>query len=226
MGCDIHSYAEIKKDNKWEKLGNVFPNEYYRKEEEGDGNEWNVPFVDHPYNSRCYNLFAILADVRNGRGFAGIPTGDGFTPISEPKGLPDDVTPEVREESDEWDSDGHSHSWFTLKELQDYNWMQTTKSYGVVDVVTYKKWKETGEPPNNYCGDISGSNVVTVSNEELDMRIKSKLLNNGVDYYTRIEWGTTYKDAVDPYFFDTTMKVLAELSPNPEDIRIVFWFDN
>jgi len=48
------------------------------------------------YGDRNYNAFAILADVRNGYGFAGCDTGDGFVPISTPKGFPDDMCEEVR----------------------------------------------------------------------------------------------------------------------------------
>ena len=39
---------------------------------------------------RSYDCFAVLAGVRNGRGFAGVDTGDGFNPISKPRGLPND----------------------------------------------------------------------------------------------------------------------------------------
>ncbi len=38
-----------------------------------------------------------------------------------PKGLPDNVSIEVKTESDEWGIDGHSHSFLTLKELLDYS---------------------------------------------------------------------------------------------------------
>ena len=72
--------------------------------------------------------------MRNGYGFAGIDTGDGFVPIDDPRGLPDDISPLVRKEAEHWEGDGHSHSYFTLKELKEYNWTgQTTKLRGVVN---------------------------------------------------------------------------------------------
>ena len=86
MGCDIHMYAEIRKENKWEKVGRIFENPWYSEDREES--EWNTPLTDEPYDGRNYDLFAILADVRNGRGFAGCVTGDRFNPIAEPKGLP------------------------------------------------------------------------------------------------------------------------------------------
>lgn len=47
------------------------------------------------YHDRNYDVFGMLADVRNGSGFAGVDTGDGFVPIDVPRGLPDDLSAEV-----------------------------------------------------------------------------------------------------------------------------------
>lgn len=49
------------------------------------------------WHSRNYNVFAILANVRNGYGFAGVDTGDALVPICEPRGIPGDLSEEVRE---------------------------------------------------------------------------------------------------------------------------------
>lgn len=229
MGCDIHCYAEKKENGKWVKVVKAFPNRYYDPSKENkiddDGYEWNPEFKDEPYSGRNYDLFGILADVRNGRGFAGIQTGEGFNPICDPKGLPIDVSDEVKKSSDDWGSDGHSHSWFTLKELQDYDWMQTTKNYGVINVEQYKEFKQTGKVPDNYCGGVSGGSVINVSNEEMDELISNNSFVSGKEYYTRIGWATTYKDAVGDFFFGVTMKTLEKIS-TPENVRIVFWFDN
>lgn len=87
----------------------------------------------------------MLANVRNGVGFAGCDTGDGFTPISEPRGLPEDVTAEVKEASDRWGVDGHSHSWVILAELLAYDWQgQRTKLRGWVSGSDFRLWKESG----------------------------------------------------------------------------------
>jgi hypothetical protein len=42
--------------------------------------------------NRNYDVFSILADVRNGYGFAGVKTSSGFTPIAGGRGLPDDLS--------------------------------------------------------------------------------------------------------------------------------------
>ena len=45
--------------------------------------------IPHEYEmNRHYQLFAVLAGVRNGFGFAGVPTGEAVMPISEPRGFP------------------------------------------------------------------------------------------------------------------------------------------
>ena len=51
-----------------------------------------VGYNYEPYGDRNYNLFAILANVRNGTAFAGCKTGEGFNPISNPKGVPSDAS--------------------------------------------------------------------------------------------------------------------------------------
>lgn len=62
-----------------------------------------------PGVSRNYQLFAKMAGVRNYR--------DEVSPIAEPRGLPEDVTGITKFDSDNWDSDGHSHSYLTSEEI-------------------------------------------------------------------------------------------------------------
>lgn len=83
MGCSIHVHVEVKVGDTWhhQSQGNFF---------------------------RSYDLFAMMADVRNEGNIA---------PISEPRGLPDDVTETTYLGSEEWGDDGHSHSWLSSKEV-------------------------------------------------------------------------------------------------------------
>ena len=67
---------------------------------------WHV--YGNPKIARDYYLFAQLAGVRN---------YDNITPISVPRGLPEDCSVVVQKESDRWADDGHSHSWVTMAEL-------------------------------------------------------------------------------------------------------------
>ena len=69
---------------------------------------------------RDYRLFAILANVRNYEEF-------NIKPISEPRGLPLDVSVLAKASSDGWDSDGHSHSWISCAEIEDIaQWLNKT----------------------------------------------------------------------------------------------------
>lgn len=135
MGTDIHPIVQVRRDGAWQDV--------------------EIPAEDDYSNildGRHYDLFSILANVRNGRGCAGVVTGSGFTPIAEPRGLPDDF-PSIDGDGyvrcvkhaqvststelaviDDRDEDGaydcgectwlgdHSHTWVTVRELVDYDW--------------------------------------------------------------------------------------------------------
>ncbi len=65
---------------------------------------------NHPQISRNYNLFCMMAGVRK-YGEDGEPK-----PISEPRGLPDDLSDTTRFDFD-WDEpDAHSMSWLSAEE--------------------------------------------------------------------------------------------------------------
>jgi hypothetical protein len=87
MGCDIHIHAERKTDS----------GKY-----EDMGNV--VGYLD----DRNYGAFGFLADVRN---YSGVPA------ISEPRGIPADVSPVVAKEYKSWYGDAHSASWLSIAEL-------------------------------------------------------------------------------------------------------------
>lgn len=95
----------------------------------GQWHHYNAPEVN-----RNYALFAYMANVRN--------YGD-ITPISEPKGLPDDVSFMVQFDSDRWGDDGHSHSYLTADEIV------------LVDEF-YKKLLEAREVKEQYWGNLFG----------------------------------------------------------------------
>lgn len=232
MGCDIHLFVEVRKNGKWTSA-NKWTNKYGRM---------SVACEDCFYNGRNYDLFAILANVRNGRGFAGCDTGDGFVPIAEPKGLPDDVTKEVADESSFWGSNGHSHSHFTVKELLDYDWTQVANHRGIVTPEEFRSWSRykrgEGKGPELWCGGVGGRDTQILSMAEMDELIKKiEAESNGdknlyknlwdhhmEDKWARIQWSEPYYDSVRNFLSQTIFKLLR--LGKPEDVRIVFWFDN
>ncbi len=60
--------------------------------------------------SRSYPLFSKMANVRNDY---------GITPISEPKGVPEDATDLTKLHIERYGVDGHSHSWLSGKEISE-----------------------------------------------------------------------------------------------------------
>lgn len=101
MGCDIHLHREVRRNGKWECIEPA-------NEEPPFDDEQCVPNFDAPHYSRDYWLFGLLS--------RGVRTEWPFS-FAE-RGLPNDVSPELKHDSDKWDSDGHSHSWLGLEELK------------------------------------------------------------------------------------------------------------
>lgn len=281
MGCDIHCYLEKrvfsysdkeKKNPVWvnadtwkrdayfdmEKTLNPDKTKEELEEEFGTIDSimqgWEIPYDDRIYSGRNYDLFAILANVRNGFGFAGIPTGEGFVPIDMPRGLPEDVSAIVKAISDAWDCDGHSHSFLTLRELLDYDWEgQSTVTYGTVGEKEYEGYKENGMPPS-WCGAMMGRNILNVDHETMDKIISGEMEREKVmvgeeemeaSYVTKVKWNVTYADSC-RWFLNNTipkLKAMCEefaekdedgrpknrqgiIAETADDLRLVFFFDN
>lgn len=117
-------------------------------------------------------------------------TGEGYRPISEPKGIPSDASSDYKMEAEEWGCDGHSHSYLTVAELKAYDWTQTTINTGLVDlgirdsdplgssfVEMYKEGK-TDEMPSMY---YAGGTGVQISKEDA-----IKLLDAMNGEYTKV----------------------------------------
>lgn len=125
MGCDIHMHVEykyrLKDDDAHWMCGDYFKLNPFRDKYENEEKYTLVGFHD----DRNYDLFSILANVRN---------YGGNDYIDDPRGLPDDITKEVKEDCDKLGIDGHAHSYFTLKELIDFQ--RTIKRW------EWRDWKE------------------------------------------------------------------------------------
>lgn len=190
MGADIHSFAEVRTNNKWVRVEEPKFDDSFDK-------------TTAPFSWRSYSMFAFLAGVRN---------YSHCTPISEPKGLPVDsewlnspseysysynpmsgetISENEREtnKSEIYDNGNyHSLSWLTLKELLDFDYEQ-------------KFW---------------------------DRRISKQVSPNGWSGAELAEDGegkvVSYREFLGKGFF-IELDVLKTLG-SPNDVRIIFWFDN
>lgn len=234
MGTDIHLAVEHQDDNgRWHTIDRLQTCAYCdgtgsviakgKRETcfwcEGDRME-RAPF----FHDRAYDVFAVLADVRNGVGFAGCNTGDGFQPISEPRGLPEDMD----EKSRKYLSGEHSQSWLLLSEVlaTDAYWNKTTKKRGWVSVEEYKLWKASGAKwPRNYCGDVSGGMVRHCLPHEMDRYLESGFPEAEAHYYCPLDWEVTYRESCRALW-----RVIPDIERidyrHPERIRLVFDFDS
>lgn len=121
--------------------------------------EWDQP--------RHYLLFAALANVRNGYGFAGCDTGDAIPPISEPRGLPDDI--KALTTNDYLDLGDHSFSHLTAEEMLEWyeGGIRMKKTRGVVSKELYEQWDKTSEP-KYYSGWTSGTNIIVLPSADYE----------------------------------------------------------
>lgn len=112
MGCDIHSFAEVRREGKWERV-------YDKIFQDGDEK------IAEPFSWRSYGMFGFLAGVRN---YSRSPV------IVEPRGLPIDseylnqvsvYRGNATKRTDiEEDYDYHSKSHIYLHELLTYDYDQ------------------------------------------------------------------------------------------------------
>lgn len=247
MGCDIHLYIEQQQaDRTWRRvqsppwvcswcLGQPMPEG--RKQEcyncGGSGK------TAEAFNDRNYDLFGMLANIRNGRGFAGVDTEDGFVPLAEPRGKPKDMSPELKRgkklPGDEYAPylGDHSFSYATLAEVLEYDYSRTTKKRGIVSDLEYHKWVQDGRKgsPDSWRGGVSGSGVRHVTQKKMD-----KLIANGDagpnckdklalrQYYTEVEWEVTYRESAGGGWF-AFLEACTTLG-DPKKVRLVFGFDS
>ena len=206
MGCDIHVHVEYKRivngEPKWV-CGDYFKINPYYGDDEYEPAYSLVSFCD----DRNYSRFAVLANVRN--------YGDTEY-IDEPRGLPEDVTAEVLGDSDRWDCDGHSHSYFTLKELIDYQEnIKPLKHRGMINPDAQRALDKHGILPNEWCQWTNQAGWAFREWEEENtvlIPLIEALKKRADELYVIYDW-----------YWERDPQKAYELS---DKIRIVFWFDN
>lgn len=208
MGTDIHGVFQAKVDGKW---------------------------LDVPSNyeqNRHYLLFAWLGNVRNGYGFAGVPTHSPITPLSDNRGLPHDFAmdgdshpiasadiraPRRREFWDaedpdylrEWMGD-HSHSWLTADEILAGVEPLVIWRTGVVKVDAFRAWDGESQP-EAWSGGVAGRGVLVSLPEQV----------TDATTHVQITWRTDMFAGLE-YFLDEVRR----LKEQHGEVRFVFGFDS
>lgn len=218
MGCDIHLRAEVRQADKW----------VCAEETEGfktfqDGRVFDKFEIEHPeyvdrfFDDRNYQLFAVLAGVRNAW---------DLTPIAEPRGLPQDISERAIAEHESDYDDGnpdariwlgdHSWTWLTLEELERHDWDRKFVDSGILSLEEYDAWKlSENSAPAGWCRGISGPRVV-ISAEEGPLKPNTSHLV--------CKWEQTQRAHIGERWFEF-MARLHRLGA-PADVRLVFGFDS
>lgn len=220
MGTDICIYAEQRQHGIWHFVGEM---------EEPAGEQRNSEHASPSspkdlYDIRNYSLFAILADVRN---------DEGYECIGPRRGIPADLSPEIKRyfatfQSDETgaeqalqDEGAHADllvynseerlraGWLTLKELLAFDWQgKRIQRYGRVDEKVAPLFHpERGFPFHQWPQGLPCS---------------YSRVNKGSQYCNAI-WTETYAEAAGPSFMRLLDAFERQYGPS-EDVRFVFWF--
>jgi hypothetical protein len=189
------------------------------------------------FSERSYVTFAILGNVRNGHGFAGVETHAPLPYISSDRGIPDDVTPETLDVL----SGEHSATWVTMAEIIDYDWKQQIHQSGVITLRAYAALRGTGAAPRNWSGGIDGPNIATVTTQQADAILARHPLPlvavpsepnpflddgdpiDGIRYYVRYRWTEPLERYTE--MFLQRMRELASVVGEHE-CRLVMDFDS
>lgn len=262
MGTDIHMFAEVRTEARWRKVGAIWPYAYYRPEEptrRWNGHDFedvppdemeaalanpsellNPPRTDRPFECRNYDVFAMLASVRNAKGFAGVETGEPFIPFSGARGIPDDAddvtVARLEEEAD------HSFSYASLAELEGYFAAlgeRVRTRWGVIPARSreqeffeednYEAMQREGRhSPKSWAAEVSGLHVLVVGAAEYERLREAGGLVDGKEYYVRVTWQETYTESARLFVTETLPRLRGLMPPGGDagDVRIVFGFDS
>lgn len=223
MYCDIYMYAEIMKDNQWYKVKNYFLNNKFKPQEENYINEFgdkiNYYRCDHPYQDKNYNLFSILANIRN-------DNLDQFDYISVPRGIPVNISPALNKIIQMKEDNIHSISYIYLNELIKFNWCKKISKRVLLNEKNFLLYQE-GYRDLEYFENASYifKNYKIVYPFEMKELLKENDIEDNY-YFTMVKMNFYYYQLCEKFVTETIPSLLKLSSKNENnDVRIVFWFD-
>lgn len=230
MGCDIHIGIQVQApDGTWQHV--PWQRSLYKHEVESGAKPLdpaNGVIAPQGFDGRNYDLFGILANVRNGYGFAGTDTGDEWPSIAADRGLPDDADAEHIPEDPRYIDDGeyrdlgdHSFTWVSLDELKAFDWDGVVRAQrGIVEA---SKDPGVGNKPSEWCSGISGPDVVVYrSRDEYRFAAKAKMLPKSP--HIKIEWNESARSATGDWAGDVIPWLESIAAGRP--LRLLLGFDS
>lgn len=225
MGCDIHIVIQRQEaDGQWAEIAyQDAPNDWNKRPLTP-----NVAVAPDGFDGRNYDLFGILADVRNGSGFAGVLTGSGWPSIAPRRGLPkgfDEAqilpSPEYPEYSR--GVGDHSFTWIGLEELKAFDWdgVKALK-FGVIPAAEYERLSVNNDRPTEWSGGISGPGIQVYEPAEYHSRKGNGLLCEHP--YVRMSWVRSAREATGDW--STTVLPWLEKLADGKPLRLVMGFDS
>lgn len=225
MGTDIYPVFQAKAKDVAKFTGDQTPVK--------DPEEW-IEIESGWDQNRHYLLFAVLADVRNGFGFAGSYRHEPLRPIVEElRGYPEDYPVNSHGEPTP-DLGYHSHHWLLGSEMLD--WARLDRSLvfgGVLSREDFQKWDGISIP-SGVIGTIWGNDIIEivdkasaarcyVSVDEEQNTKETGLMATPPSNWThiRVWWRASLLEQLD-YFFNGIIKPLME---KYGEIRLVMGFD-
>lgn len=215
MGCDIHLVIQRKEaDGNWHEVP------YQHKWNEDQPTAPNVAQAPWIFRNRNYDLFGILADVRNGR---------GWPSIAPDRGLPVEFSEKIVAPDPNYPDDGprslgdHSFTWIGLEELKAFDWDGTrAKLYGVVPADRYEVLTQSGDAPKEYSGHITGPGIIVYTPEQY--RAVKTAGTLAPRPYVRMSWAESAREAT----YDWPGKIVPWLEKlaDGRPLRLVMGFDS
>lgn len=224
MGTDISLYVQRRTEQGWK---TIFPDPSLHLHLHGDYYTADVESWAW-YSGRNYELFALLADVRN--------YSKNHSPWAH-RGLPPDFFSDS--------THGHSHTWASLKELLDFDWEnEKIKFSAYMNPTAYQNWRETGQAHSFCRGRPMSDGSKEVSSSEMNEMIANGAIykhtwrgpngehsswlpkESGTHYYTYVTWTEPAAETCQ-WFVKRTLPAISEATHDskPEDVRLVYWFD-
>lgn len=213
----LQMYAEIYKDNKWQKVGAVF-------ESALDELKIDKHLTDRPYDGRDKILFEVLTgqSCKQNKIYSAIPH------ISAIVGLPQDVSQEV---CDKFANSGKNCiKHISLEDLLAFNWKTKINKHGFITEWQYKRLKEKNIEPAYVCDDVIGD-CDKVTPFEMDMILQNDNLRMpDASYYISYEYYLKCIDEYCDFFCKKTIPALVKLlsladKATTDNVRIIYFYN-